>query len=189
MKWLQLLILLVTFAGVSSYSSIMLCSSHRRAVRFLASSSSSIDASLTQGRKAELLEALRSIIDPETGTSIIDSGRLSEVSVEANGDVRLQLSAKSSRSLVADELKKLCLLQASMLDWIAGLSINLAVITAMKPPSEPAATIRGVSAVKEIVAVSSGKGGVGKVRMHDTIISANCNRDRSRQWPSTWPIR
>jgi ATP-binding protein involved in chromosome partitioning len=105
-----------------------------------------------------LLAALETVVDPNTGTDFVSTRQLKNLRVEGSDvafDVEIGYPAKSQ----LDGLRKALIAAARTVEGVGNVSANLAVkITAH-------AVQRGVQLlpnVKNIVAVASGKGGVGK---------------------------
>ncbi|HZT55400.1 MAG TPA: iron-sulfur cluster carrier protein ApbC [Burkholderiaceae bacterium] len=107
---------------------------------------------------AVVLDALKTVIDPNTGTDFVSTRQLKNLRIEGGDvafDVELGYPAKSQ----IDALRKALIAAARTASGVRNVSANLTVkITAH-------AVQRGVQLlpnVKNIVAVASGKGGVGK---------------------------
>ena len=107
---------------------------------------------------AAVLEALKTVIDPNTGTDFVSTRQLKNLRIEGGDvafDVELGYPAKSQLA----GLRKALIAAARTVAGVENVSANLAIkITAH-------AVQRGVQLlprVKNIVAVASGKGGVGK---------------------------
>ena len=105
-----------------------------------------------------LLDALKSVIDPNTGKDFVSTRQVRNVRIEGGDiafDVELGYPAKSQ----IPTLRKALIAAVRTLPDIANVSVNLATKVT------PHAVQRGVQLlpkVKNIVAVASGKGGVGK---------------------------
>ena len=105
-----------------------------------------------------LLDALKTVIDPNTGTDFVSTRQLKNLRIEG-GDVTFEVElgypAKSQIAL----LRKALIAAARSVPGVENVSANLATKVV------PHAVQRGVQLlpkVKNIVAVASGKGGVGK---------------------------
>jgi ATP-binding protein involved in chromosome partitioning len=108
--------------------------------------------------ESALLEALKGVVDPNTGKDLVSTRQLKNLKVEGGDvafDVELGYPAKSQ----IPALRKALIAAARTVPGVANVSANLATkVTAH-------AVQRGVQLlprVKNIVAVASGKGGVGK---------------------------
>ena len=105
-----------------------------------------------------LLDALRRVVDPETGRDFVSTKQLRNMRVEGGQvafDVELGYPAKSA----IETLRKALIDAARSVEGVENVSVNLA------SKIVPHAVQRGVQllpGVKNIVAVASGKGGVGK---------------------------
>jgi ATP-binding protein involved in chromosome partitioning len=106
----------------------------------------------------DLLQALQAVVDPETGRDFVSTKQLRNMRVEGADvafDVELGYPAKSQ----VDALRKALIGAARGVAGVANVSVN--VVSKIVPH----AVQRGVQLlpnVKNIVAVASGKGGVGK---------------------------
>jgi ATP-binding protein involved in chromosome partitioning len=123
---------------------------------------------------ASVTEALKSVKGPD-GKDIVSSGKLSGV-VVTGGKVFCSLTVDAAEAQVWESVRK----QAEeVIKGVSGVSSVLIALTAEKKPgSSPAApppaaargggpapagrAVQGVAGVKSIIAVASGKGGVGK---------------------------
>ncbi len=105
-----------------------------------------------------LLDALRRVVDPETGRDFVSTKQLRHLRVEAGQisfDVELGYPAKST----LEALRRSLIEAARSVEGVANVSVNISWKVV------PHAVQRGVQllpGVKNIVAVASGKGGVGK---------------------------
>ncbi|MGH8795847.1 MAG: iron-sulfur cluster carrier protein ApbC, partial [Caldimonas sp.] len=108
--------------------------------------------------ESALLDALKSVIDPNTGTDFVSTKQLTNLRIEGGDvafDVELGYPAKSQIAA----LRKALIGAARTVAGVENVSANLATKVT------PHAVQRGVQLlpkVKNIVAVASGKGGVGK---------------------------
>ncbi len=106
----------------------------------------------------QLLEALKAVVDPNTGRDFVSTKQLKNLKVEGGDvafDVELGYPAKSQIA----GLRKALIAAVRTLPGIENVSVNLATKVVAH------AVQRGVQLmpkVKNIVAVASGKGGVGK---------------------------
>ena len=98
-----------------------------------------------------IVNALRAVLDPESGQDIIKSGKIRDFKIEGNS-VFFNLALKSSESAYKSELTFACM-QAIQAIY-PNADVNVHSVT-----DETSGTL---SQVKHIIAVGSGKGGVGK---------------------------
>jgi ATP-binding protein involved in chromosome partitioning len=109
-------------------------------------------------QESALLDALRRVVDPETGNDFVSTRQLRKLRVEGGQvsfDVELGYPAKSSFEALRRALSD----AARSVEGVEGVAVNLSSKVV------PHAVQRGVQllpGVKNIVAVASGKGGVGK---------------------------
>jgi ATP-binding protein involved in chromosome partitioning len=108
--------------------------------------------------EAALLEALKAVVDPQTGRDFVSAKQLKNLRIEGDDvafDVEMGYPAKSQ----LPALRKALVAAARTVPGVDNVSVNLT----MKIASH--AVQRGVQLlpkVKNIIAVASGKGGVGK---------------------------
>ncbi|MEO5845398.1 MAG: iron-sulfur cluster carrier protein ApbC, partial [Caldimonas sp.] len=106
----------------------------------------------------DLLRALQAVIDPETGRDFVSAKQLKNLRVEG-GDVAFDVELGYPARSRIDALRKALIAAARGVAGVANVSVN--VVSKIVPH----AVQRGVQLlpnVKNIVAVASGKGGVGK---------------------------
>lgn len=107
--------------------------------------------------KEQILEALRHVIDPDLGRDIVSLGFVTTASA-CDGAVKAVINLTTPACPVKDQLKA----QAeTLLRAIPGVkAVNVEMTAVSKPSSGPERKI--APDIRHIVAVSSGKGGVGK---------------------------
>lgn len=107
------------------------------------------------GKQVE--EILKRIIHPSTEMDIIKMGLVQNLKIEGN-TIHFDLSFPTFNDPLKSSLKRAC--EQILRDELPGSEVQIKIVTALKPvppkPEDPLAT------VKNIIAVSSGKGGVGK---------------------------
>jgi ATP-binding protein involved in chromosome partitioning len=121
----------------------------------------------------QILEALKQIPDPDRGGNIVERGMISGLVVR-DGHVGFSIEVEPARGPHLEPLRKAAERAVEALDGVLSVS---AVLTAQRQaagpqPSRPASPGHGhshgqakeplITGVKAIVAVASGKGGVGK---------------------------
>ena len=105
-----------------------------------------------------LIAALKPVVDPNTGKSFVDSKSLKNVQI-ADGDVSFDLELGYPAKSQYPALRKALVAAAKSLRGIDNVSVNITLNVVSH------AVQRGVQLmpnVKNIIAVASGKGGVGK---------------------------
>ncbi|MGZ8259590.1 MAG: iron-sulfur cluster carrier protein ApbC, partial [Caldimonas sp.] len=108
--------------------------------------------------EADLLQALRAVVDPETGRDFVSTKQLKNLRVEG-GDVALDVELGYPARSQIDALRKALIAAARGVPGVANVSVTVASRIVAH------AVQRGVQLlpnIKNIVAVASGKGGVGK---------------------------
>src|ERR1700709_2079471 len=106
----------------------------------------------------DVLRALQAVVDPETGRDFVSAKQLKNLRIEGGDvafDVELGYPAKSQ----IDALRKALIAAARGVPGVANVSVNVSSKIVRH------AVQRGVQllpSIKNIVAVASGKGGVGK---------------------------
>ena len=105
-----------------------------------------------------LLGALKSVIDPNTGRDFVSSKSVRNV-VITDGDVAFDVELGYPAKSQTGDFRKALIAAAKTVEGVANVSVNMSMKVV------PHAVQRGVQllpGVKNIVAVASGKGGVGK---------------------------
>jgi ATP-binding protein involved in chromosome partitioning len=120
----------------------------------------------------DVLKALDQVIDPVSGRTVVQQDMISGL-VEKDGHVGFVLEVAADRAAKSEPLRKIC---EAMALGVAGVKSVTAVLTAHdehphhhhEPAARPAvkqqapAPTAGIPGVTAIIAVASGKGGVGK---------------------------
>ncbi len=118
-------------------------------------------------REQDVLAALRQVIDPDKGKDIVGLGMVSGVQLR-DGHVGFAIEVEAQRGPKLEPLRKAA---EKAVEALSGVLSVTAVLTAQKPsaparPPQPHAQGAGAKAlvpgVRSILAVASGKGGVGK---------------------------
>jgi ATP-binding protein involved in chromosome partitioning len=125
--------------------------------------------------KDQILDALKTIIDPKSGKDVVSNGMISGLYVR-DGKVGFILEVAAGDGARMEPLRKAC---EDAVKAVPGVSAVTAVLTAERPApgqrpapqghqhapgpkAQAAQTKSGVPGVQAIIAVASGKGGVGK---------------------------
>jgi ATP-binding protein involved in chromosome partitioning len=108
-------------------------------------------------------DALASIIDPDRQESIIELDMVRDIAIKSNGVISFTLLLNDPNSPNRDPLiqasKTAIKAIASVTDvWVKVIANSPAIAT----PEAPTSSLKGIEGVKYILAISSGKGGVGK---------------------------
>jgi ATP-binding protein involved in chromosome partitioning len=104
----------------------------------------------------QITALLRTVRDPETGQDIVSAGMVSNLSIEGN-QVNLSLAVPSLQGQGKSDLNFACI--GAIAGAFPQANVNLHFV-AKAPGSQ--ANLSAVPHIKNIIAVASGKGGVGK---------------------------
>ncbi len=109
-------------------------------------------------QKEEILTVLKPVQDPELRRSLVDLGMIRDVDIQG-GNISFTLvlttPACPLREMIVDDCKK----AVFAIDGVQSVNIE---VTAETPKAKGLPDRQGIPGVKNIIAVSSGKGGVGK---------------------------
>lgn len=105
-----------------------------------------------------ILEVLRPVQDPELQKSLVDLNMIRNVTVE-NGEVSFTLVLTTPACPLREFIVEDCEKAVRTLPGVASVDV---AVTAETPQQKSLPDRTGIAGVKNIVAVSSGKGGVGK---------------------------
>ena len=108
----------------------------------------------------QILDQLRHIIDPDLGRDIVSLGFIKDLTVK-DGQVSFTVELTTPACPVKERFRTDCEAAVRQLPWVT--DVNVLMSAAPRPAGNPlAAKSRGLAGVKNILAVSSCKGGVGK---------------------------
>ena len=108
-----------------------------------------------------VLDALRPIIDPDLGKSIVDLGFITHLKIEG-GDVSFDIELTTPACPIKAEFEKAARERVLALDGVENVQVSMTSQTrgrTSEPETMPTDVLPGV---KNVIAVASGKGGVGK---------------------------
>ena len=108
-------------------------------------------------------DVLKPIIDPDRQKSIIELDMVRDIAIKSNGVVSFTLLLSDPNSPKRDPLIQECKdairAIATVTDvWVKVIANSPAIVT----PTAPTNALKGIEGVKYVLAISSGKGGVGK---------------------------
>lgn len=106
----------------------------------------------------EVLDALRSIIDPDLGKDIVSLGFIKNLSIDG-ATVRFDIELTTPACPVKDRFRAQAEEAVGALPGVDSVQVNL---TAQKRKPKPGPSVTALEQVGSVVAVSSCKGGVGK---------------------------
>jgi ATP-binding protein involved in chromosome partitioning len=122
-------------------------------------------------QEAELREALRAVIDPELGDNVVDLGMVPSISISADGAVVAEVALTIAACPLRNQLEHDVVARLSAMDGVQSVEVRT---TEMDAPARATVMARArlkarqgtsataVPATTRILAIASGKGGVGK---------------------------
>jgi ATP-binding protein involved in chromosome partitioning len=110
---------------------------------------------------AAILDALRPIIDPDFGKSIVDLGFITNLKIEG-GDVSFAIELTTPACPVKAEFEKAARERVLAVDGVESVEVSMTSQTRGRTTAPASDVLPGV---KNVIAVASGKGGVGKSTM------------------------
>jgi len=121
-------------------------------------------------REDEVRESLRSVIDPELGDTIVDLGMVRSIAV-AGGDVTVEVALTIAACPLRSQIETDVRGQLESMDWVDSVDIVIgsmdaderaAVMSRARWKAREDAPETAVPATARVLAIASGKGGVGK---------------------------
>jgi ATP-binding protein involved in chromosome partitioning len=120
------------------------------------------DLPLTPPSEAQILAALSKVIDPDLHKDIVSLGFVRNIRVTGT-DVALDVNLTTPACPVKDLLKSLCVDALSEIPGIGKINVAMTAVSAGAPKAtESTVSTSSIGRVRNIIAVASGKGGVGK---------------------------
>ncbi len=111
-------------------------------------------------RKADVLNQLKVIMDPDLGKDIVSLGFIKELTIKDPGHVSFQIELTTPACPVKSYFQQEAEKQVQALGWVQKVTVHL---TSRQPKYTGTSPIsKGLEKVGAIIAVSSCKGGVGK---------------------------
>ncbi len=107
--------------------------------------------------EATILDRLRPIEDPDLHRSIVDLGFVRDIRIDG-GRIRFDLVLTTPACPVKEDLRGACVRAVELLPGVEGVEVNLRAETRGAEMGDR----KALASVKNLVAVASGKGGVGK---------------------------
>src|ERR671926_151052 len=112
-------------------------------------------------REQEVLDALRVVRDPDLHRDIVSLGFVQNLKIDPRGDVAFDINLTTPACPVKDDLKNQARMAVANLPWVTDVHVTMTANTAAARGG-PTAQTPLIPQVKNVVAVASGKGGVGK---------------------------
>lgn len=113
----------------------------------------------TGPQPADVLEALRAVVDPDLGRDIVSLGFVKDLHVE-EGRVAFTIELTTPACPVKDRLREQATAAVSALPGVA--AVEVAMSASVRSATAPEHGRPPLPGVKNVVAVGAGKGGVGK---------------------------
>jgi ATP-binding protein involved in chromosome partitioning len=114
---------------------------------------------MSQVTSSQVLDALRPIIDPDFGRSIVDLGFVKNLDIEG-GRVAFDIELTTPACPVKAEFERAAIEKVSALPGVTDVAVRMTANTRGSKASQPQGDV--LPGVKNTIAVASGKGGVGK---------------------------
>ncbi len=111
--------------------------------------------------QANVLEALRPIVDPDFGKSIVDLGFVKNIAVDGSS-VSFEIELTTPACPVKAEFEKTARERVAALDGVENVAVTMTSNTRGRDLSSGAPQSEILPGVRNTIAVASGKGGVGK---------------------------
>ncbi len=109
--------------------------------------------------KERVIEALRPVKDPEIGRSLVELGMIKDVEI-AGSDVTVHVELTTPACPLREDIKRDVQAAVMALDGVS--SVNSKFTARVRPSGAGMMNRQPISGVKNVIAVASGKGGVGK---------------------------
>jgi ATP-binding protein involved in chromosome partitioning len=122
------------------------------------------------GREGQVRERLRSVVDPELGDTIVDLGMVRGVLIDGD-DVEVEVALTIAACPLRNQIERDVIGHVESLDWVRSVTVHVAAMDAEERAAVMArarwkaredAPETAVSATTRVLAIASGKGGVGK---------------------------
>ncbi len=133
----------------------------------------------------EVRSVLRGVIDPELGDNVVDLGMVRDVSVSEMGQVTVEIALTIAGCPLREQIRRDVEARVTSLAGVSSVKVRTAEMDAderrsvmararWKASQRPART--DVSSTTQVVAISSGKGGVGKSSVTANLATALAGR-------------
>ncbi|MGH8980021.1 MAG: P-loop NTPase, partial [Acidimicrobiales bacterium] len=133
----------------------------------------------------EVLSRLRAVVDPELGADIVELGMVRSVEVSAVGDVRVEIALTIAACPLRAQIERDVRGSVGSIDGVRGVEISVAqmsaaersaVMSRARANARDRAPVTAVPATARVIAVASGKGGVGKSSVTVNLAAALARR-------------
>jgi ATP-binding protein involved in chromosome partitioning len=127
----------------------------------------------------QITEALRAVIDPELRRSIVDLGMVRSIEVREGGKVEVVVSLTTPGCPIRSHFQQAVAANVSALDGVTEVGVGFDVLSdeekgrLQQALGRPGGLPEGaLAAVKNVICIASGKGGVGKSTMTANLAAA-----------------
>ena len=93
--------------------------------RHASASSPSITSAPEGSKEADVLDALRNVIDPDFGEDIVNCGFIKDLVIREPGDVTFTLELTTPACPVKEEFNRLSKEFIGKLDWVTSVNVNM----------------------------------------------------------------
>src|SRR5438128_7507315 len=111
-------------------------------------------------REQEVLDALRAVRDPDLHRDIVELNFVQNLQIEQSGAVAYTINLTTPACPVKDDLRDQARMVVARLPWVTDVQVKMTANTAVARGQGTSTPL--IPKVKNVVAVASGKGGVGK---------------------------
>jgi ATP-binding protein involved in chromosome partitioning len=111
-------------------------------------------------RDQEVLDALRVVRDPDLHRDIVSLGFVQQLKIDPSGAVAFTINLTTPACPVKDDLRDQARMAVARLPWVTEVQVKMTASTAVARGQGTATPL--IPRVKNVVAIASGKGGVGK---------------------------
>jgi ATP-binding protein involved in chromosome partitioning len=111
-------------------------------------------------REQEVLDALRVVQDPDLHRDIVSLGFIQQLNIQPPGAVAFNINLTTPACPVKDQLRDQARMAVARLPWVTEVQVTMTANTATARGQGQSTPL--IPQVKNVVAVASGKGGVGK---------------------------